>query len=123
MLGESCWHHASVRHAHEESTRVHVDASVQFLKAHAVMIAGNISALHAQLIQRTSSCMFAMRTRVFVCVLVVPAHAGLAACARAGLSLRIAHAHSLMLIYAVCLHVAVYALAWRRWAACVTGEC
>ena len=120
MLGESYWYHASVRHAHEESTRVHVDGSVQFSKAHAGMLAGNILVLHAQLIQRMSSCMFAMRARVFVCVPVVPAHAGLAACARAGISMRIAHAHSLMLMSAVCLHGAAYALAWRRWAACVT---
>jgi hypothetical protein len=75
--------------------------------------------LFTQLIQRTFSCMFAIRARMFV-GLVVPAHAGLAACARTGISMRIAHAHSLMLMYAVCLHGAAYALAWRRWAACVT---
>jgi hypothetical protein len=122
MLGESCWHHASVRHAHEESTRVHVGVLVQFSKAHAGMLAGNILALHAQLIQRTFSCMFAIRARVFVCVLVVPAHAGLAACARADISMRITHAHSLMLMYLACLYGAVCALAWGHWSACVTTD-
>ena len=118
MLGESCWHHASVRRAHEESTRVHVGMSVQFSKAHTGILAGNILALHAHLIQRTFSCRFAIRARVFV-GLVVPAHAGLATCARAGISMRIAHAHSLMLIYAVCLYGSVCALAWGHWSACV----
>ena len=33
--------------------------------------------------------------------------------------MRIAHAHSLMLIYVVCLYGAVCALAWSHWFACV----
>ena len=65
MSGESCCTNALVRHAHEESTRVHVDVSVQFLKAREGMLACSTLVSHTYLIQRTFLCMFAFRARVF----------------------------------------------------------